>query len=282
MIARFRFPTGRRPALQPVICGVLCGIAATYFTGTSIAAPFTEATVTRIENLVDYGEMQGGNRRPAVVADIITPNRFLLTKTDSRAELKYGDGSLVRIGQNTVFSFDADTRTLSLEKGTFMFYVPKGTGGGKIKTPSLAAAITGTVGKVSENTIAILEGEVTLIPSGRIVRAGFFARRNPDETITIARFDFGKAWEGKLVWFNGPMPGMPEIPEERRLIALDLRELRTAEILNRTNASPSAIKKFFPQDPPAPPRPQESEPVVEPTPTPLPPPPQPAEPPLRD
>ncbi len=178
----------------------------------SAAVPLSKATVTKVENVVNYGEVKGGHtsKRPAVAEDVVRPNNFLLSETDSRAELKYEDGTVVRIGQNTVFSFDAATRTLTLEKGSLIFYIPKGAGGGTIKTPSLTAAITGTVGKVSDNLIAILDGEVKLLPSGRPVGTGQFARKNADGSITVAPFDLAKAFEGKLMSFNGPMPGFDD------------------------------------------------------------------------
>lgn len=217
------------------------------------ALPFNSATVTKVENKVSYGEIRGNESavRPATVADVVRANNYLRSQADSRAELQYPDGSLVRIGQNTVFSFDASSRTLSLEKGTFIFYVPKGSGGGTIKTPSLTAAITGTAGKVSPNTIAIIEGTVRLVPSGRLVHAGEFARRNPDGTITIARFNPAQAFEGKLVTFNGIMPGFEEkeIVVEQELPQFDLRYF---EVLQRTQNLPSAIEHFFPTPDPQP------------------------------
>jgi hypothetical protein len=93
--------------------------------------------------------------------------------------------------------------------------------------------------------IAILEGEVTLVPSGQIVRAGFFARRNPDGTITIARFDLASAMAGRLMTFAGPMPGFTPVAAGPRL-GLDLRQLDVLETLQRTSNNPSAIEEFFP------------------------------------
>jgi hypothetical protein len=176
------------------------------------AEPLASATVSRLENKVNYGKIIGdkSETRPAAVDDVVKASNFLLSEADSRAELKYDDGTIVRIGQNTIFTFEANSRTLNLKKGTFVFYMPKGKGGGTIKTPSLTAAITGTIGKVSNNIIAIIEGEVTLVPSGRKVGAGFFARFNPDGTIDILPFDPAKEFDGKLMTFNGPLPGLPE------------------------------------------------------------------------
>jgi hypothetical protein len=226
------------------------------------ATPFTQATVTRVQNKVSYGEVRGDQSvtRPASAQDVVKDSNFLLTDTDSRAELKYEDGSLVRIGQNTVFSFEASTRTLSLTKGTFIFYVPKGSGGGVIKTPSLTAAITGTLGKVSKNIIAILEGVVKLIPSGKTVSAGQFARFNPDGTITIDFFDPAKALDGDLIAFNGPLPGIDEaLFADRDLPGNENRDwwrpdFHALDSFDRTQNHPNGLQTFNPQlfqpDPP--------------------------------
>jgi hypothetical protein len=213
------------------------------------AGPLSAATVTKLENKVKYGEVRGKESvtRVAAVSDVVRERNFVLTETDSRAELQYEDGSVVRVGQNTVFSFEANSRTLTLKEGTFIFYVPKGQGGGMIKTPSLTAAITGTLGKVSTTTIAILEGEVTLVPSGRKVRAGEFARRMADGRIIIARFDPVKAGDGVLMAFNGPMPGFIEdqlLPGGR--LALAMPDLSHFDALERTQNGPSAIQLFNP------------------------------------
>lgn len=219
-------------------------------TGVCVAVPFTSATVTKVENHVNYGEGRGAqsSTRAASVSDVVKANNYLVSQSESRAELQYPDGSLVRIGQNTVFSFDAASRTLTLDQGSLLFHIPKGQGGGTIKTPSLTAAITGTAGKVSTHIIAIAEGVVKLVPSGREVRKGEFARRNSDGSITIAPFDPTHFLDGKLVDFNGIMPGF----EEYQTYALEtpqltIPDLRYLEVLQRTQNMPSAVNRFFPE-----------------------------------
>ena len=252
----------RPGALAALAAGSLaCVVAA------RAAIPFRQATVTRLENKVSYGEVKGdrSNLRPAAVEDVVKASNFLQTETDSRAELKYEDGSLVRIGQNTIFSFDAITRSLNLSKGTFIFYVPKSTGGASVKTPSLTAAITGTVGKVSPNYIAILEGAVKLVPSGRIVAAGQFARFEADGTITIDFYDPARALEGKLVGFNGPLPGL----QDRLFLHEDLLgrpNLSPLDSLDRTQAHPGARSVLDPTPPPPPPVENRTRPVFVPPP----------------
>ena len=241
--------------------------------GSALAAtPYTQATVTRTENQVSYGVVKGdrSETRPAESQDVVKAANFLLSESESRAELKYDDGTIVRIGQNTIFTFEANSRTLNLKKGTFVFFIPKGQGGGTIKTPSLTAAITGTVGKVSDNIIAILDGEVVLKPSGQIVKAGQFARRNPDGSITIGEFDPMKMFDGKLMTFNGPLPGIPE-----KLLGtplLDMHDLGSLDAADRVINSPSGIQHFFPEPTPRQTTPRPATPIpATPTPAPLPP-----------
>lgn len=240
-----------RAAAGPVLA--LLMLFASAAENARAAVPYTQATVSRLQNDVKYGATAQRAIRAAKVADVVKADSYLLTETDSRAELKYEDGSIVRIGQNTVFTFEADTRTLSLERGSLVFYIPKGSGGGKIRTASITAAITGTIGKVSDNIIAIVQGEIRLIPSGRRVSAGYFARANPDGTITIARFDPSRAMGGKLMEFGGPIAGFdesqliaPPPPPGTGNPARDLMD--QIEGLDRSQNFPGAQEQFLPPD----------------------------------
>jgi hypothetical protein len=104
------------------------------------------------------------------------------------------------------------------------------------------------------------------------VNAGEFARRNPDGTITIAKFDPATVLTGKLVNFNGVLPGFEEQllaagPDFSQFPGLDL--LSSEETLYRTQNLPGSINKFFPQIKEER-REEEEEPVATPTPTPRP------------
>jgi len=189
--------------------------------------PFDTATVTRLENHVSLGSHAGGNERPAALHDIIKAETYLFTQDQSRAELEFPDHSIVRVGQNTVFSFDAASRTLSLEKGAMLFYVPPGSGGGNIKTPSLTAAITGTVGKVSENLIAVLSGELKT-KWGTVHAGEAIAWLNGN--IRIFKFDQSQALAGYLIAWGGPLPELPEIGGETNPI-YELPDLRILDVI---------------------------------------------------
>ena len=99
-------PNQLRTQIVALSIGVLAPAAATAVT------PYTQATVTRYQNKVTYGDTLAKARRPAQTGDVVKADKYLLTETDSRAELKYEDGSIVRVGQNTVFTFEANTLTL--------------------------------------------------------------------------------------------------------------------------------------------------------------------------
>jgi len=181
--------------------------------GACFGEPFTTATVTKIENRVLLGERPGETSvtRAAAEKDVMRARNFLRCEKDSQAELRFSDGSVVRLGQNTVFTFDTGSRTVTLDHGSLLFNTPKNSGGGIIKTASLTAAVNTAVseaaGKVSDNVIAMVKGRSSWSRAGMWCTGGEFCRRNPDGSITVARSDPGKVLEGKLIDFNGPMPG---------------------------------------------------------------------------
>ncbi len=247
------YPRVRLPTLSKHLA---LGFALYTLAGAGVQAvePFSSATVTRVENHVTLGNHAGGNERPAMLHDVVQAQTYLFTQDESRAELEFPDRSIVRVGQNTVFSFDAASRTLSLEKGAMLFYVPPGSGGGNIKTPSLTAAITGTVAKVSVNMIAVLSGSIKT-PWG-VVHAGE-AIQNVNGQVRIFAYDQSQAMAGQLIAWGGPLPELPEIGGETNSVfglpdlhALDV--LGFAEVDSHFHSNSPFIK---PPSPPTAPKP---------------------------
>jgi hypothetical protein len=213
--------------------------------------PFTSAIVTRVENHVSIGSHAGGPERPAALHDVVEAETYIYTQDESRAELEFPDHSIVRVGQNTVFSFDADSRTLSLEKGAMLFYVPPGSGGGTIKTPSLTAAITGTVGKVSDHMIAVLSGSIET-PWG-VVHAGE-ALGSVGGKIVIFKFDPSQAAKGRLIAWGGPLPELPQVGGENNKV-YKKPNLNFFDILGINQVDRRFPPYVKPQGPPTVPRP---------------------------
>jgi hypothetical protein len=217
------------------------------------AVPFDSAKITRVENKVTVGEVKAGQaseRRPAVVSDAVKANNFVQTASESRAELQFKDSSLVRVGQNSIFSFEASSRTLSLQKGDMLFYVAPGQGGGTIKTPALTAAITGTLCKVAPDMIASIRGSVTVQVDGKRVKipAGY-ALKVVNRKAHIFKFDPREAYRGKL-YSMGPLPEEPGIQ-----LAQDNQELHFPDSHDRNATDAAVVNPHYPRPTPPPPPP---------------------------
>src|SRR5213596_1123517 len=101
--------------------------------------------------------------RPAAVNDNVHQGSAVQTGTQSRSELTFQDQSITRLGEKTIFSVGGGARSIELGSGQFLLYVPKNSGGAKVKMGSVTAAITGTtvMGNVNPNGIVeftVLEG----------------------------------------------------------------------------------------------------------------------------
>src|SRR3954469_25626783 len=102
-----------------------------------------EARVTQIVKDVKIQSPEAAPR-PATTSDTVRGDTAVRTGADSRAELTFGDLTIARLGANTIFSFNEGSRTVDLGNGAILLRVPKGSGGAKIQTAAVTAAITGT------------------------------------------------------------------------------------------------------------------------------------------
>jgi hypothetical protein len=101
---------------------------------------------------------------PAKAGDVLTPPNVLKTGADSRAELIAEDKTVTRVGANTIFSVEADTRDVNIAQGSVLFASPKGRGGGRIKSAGATASVLGTTMIVGANQaggmkVMLLEGK---------------------------------------------------------------------------------------------------------------------------
>ncbi len=111
------------------------------------AAPLPLEQSVVVEAVGDVWRIPDGTP-PAVRAgknaQLHAPKDLLRTDRNSRAELEAPDGTITRLGANTLFAFDQTTRTMHLMEGSLLFHSPTGRGGGKIRSPSASAAVLGT------------------------------------------------------------------------------------------------------------------------------------------
>ncbi|NJP11722.1 MAG: hypothetical protein HC866_21480 [Leptolyngbyaceae cyanobacterium RU_5_1] len=101
------------------------------------------ATVQQLRNTVRL-ILQNQQPRTAKVKDNLTPGDALTTAHNSLAELRFNDKSLARIGEQALFQFLPNTRTLKLSKGTVLLLIPPKQGRTRVRTPNAAAGIRGS------------------------------------------------------------------------------------------------------------------------------------------
>ncbi|HRJ09748.1 MAG TPA: FecR domain-containing protein [Prosthecobacter sp.] len=155
------------------------------------AAALKEAEVTRIINDV---RLVPPRQTPAAarVGDKLRGETALATGAQSRAELRFPDQTLTRLGANSVFRLDARSRDVKLEQGVMLMQVPKQLGGATVRTAAITAAVTGTTIMMEYDPqghvkIIALEGEVDVYLNERrselrTLRAGDMLITRPDAT----------------------------------------------------------------------------------------------------
>jgi len=83
--------------------------------------------------------------RKAVLRSRVGGKSSVKTGEQSRAELEFDDKSLVRLGSNAIYAFQPGTRSMRLDIGALLLFVPKGSGGATtISTATATATISGT------------------------------------------------------------------------------------------------------------------------------------------
>ena len=142
----------------------------------AVAADFEQARVTQVVQDVKVLPSSGTSRQ-AAVNETLHKGSAVQTGVKSRSELTFQDQSITRLGEKTIFNVGGGARTIELGSGQFLLYVPKNSGGAKVKMGSVTAAITGTtvLGNVQPNGIVeftVLEGSanVKLESVGQCVR----------------------------------------------------------------------------------------------------------------
>jgi FecR protein len=125
------------------------------------AADLQEAKVTQVVQDVKVLP-SGAAARPATVNETVRQGNAVKTGTQSRSELTFKDQTITRLGEKTIYNVGGG-RTIELGSGQFLLYVPKNSGGAKVKMGPVTAGITGTtvVGNVAPSGVVeftVLEG----------------------------------------------------------------------------------------------------------------------------
>ncbi|MEL7504096.1 MAG: FecR domain-containing protein [Cyanobacteria bacterium J06554_6] len=133
----------------------------------------TVLTWARVEFLRNRVQLipNGAGVRSAQIADILGIGDALRTARASRAELRFNDGSLARIGERATFRFTPNTRNFQLSNGTVLLLIPPGRGRTTIQTPNAVTGIQGSALFVRfiEETDTTIIGALTNNPAGPMV-----------------------------------------------------------------------------------------------------------------
>ena len=103
----------------------------------AIAAPvpLTQATLRKVVNDVKLF-LDQQPPRSAQINDRLGNGDALKTAQASRAELKFNDGTLAKVGEYATFRFTPNTRRFDLKNGNYLFLVPPGRGNTEFYTPN--------------------------------------------------------------------------------------------------------------------------------------------------
>ncbi len=142
------------------------------------AVPPKASVVFRVSGVLTKKSRKGKKVKrillPAFVQTALKPGDEVRTHARSRAEVRLGDGVLVRLKENTIFkivrlksSKDAFHVSLRLLGGKILLKVAKSLGQGfrvKVRTPTAVATVRGTMfivdAQASKTEIKVLEGIV--------------------------------------------------------------------------------------------------------------------------
>ncbi|MDB6024145.1 MAG: iron dicitrate transport regulator FecR [Verrucomicrobiales bacterium] len=197
------------------------------------AADLKQSKFTQIVNDVKVVSAADKSQKSANVNEMFKLPDMIRTGPSSRAELVAEDKTITRVGANTIFSFNAATRTVDLEKGTLLFHAPKGKGGGIIKSGSAVAAVLGTtimVGATPDGgfKVVVLEGTAKVkLNNGQteILKAGQMVFVLPNEKLSPVitfRLDLLVTASKLIQGFDTPLPSSDlinlAIDEQKHLI----------------------------------------------------------------
>lgn len=151
---------------------LILGLCITILLSNSALASSTikEGSIYKVRNQVDinYGEKPDWNQ--AKPGDVIVPQDSVRTGANSRADLLFNEGTLVRTGAGTIFRFPPGKRSFELTSGAALIMIRPEQGQSTINTPEAKVVSQGTALFVQHNpeNSASLIGVLTESPAGLV------------------------------------------------------------------------------------------------------------------
>ena len=123
--------------LQVFVCLVI-GVGAI----TASAASLQNGQVSELRNDVRFTSPE--NQTSKLTGSTAIQDGSLQTGPDSRAQITFGDQTLVRMGDNTRFVINSKSRKFELTSGAIFTLVPAGVGKTTVQVRGITATATGT------------------------------------------------------------------------------------------------------------------------------------------
>ncbi|MCC0177735.1 FecR domain-containing protein [Waterburya agarophytonicola K14] len=195
-----------------------------------------EAEIYQIRNQVDVNYRNKPNWNRAEVGDKIIPRDSVRTGADSRADILFNEGTLVRTGAGTTFRFPPGKRRFELTSGAALIMIRPEQGQSTISTPQAKIVSQGTALFIQHNpgNNSSLIGVLTDSPAGLVKVSGV----DGDVTIQLQAGQFVSIIQGVVglvEHFVLPMfyetaelsAGLGETPEEiEAMLAKESPEVR--------------------------------------------------------
>jgi hypothetical protein len=106
-------------------------------------ADAAQARISRITKEVKLLQGQSAPRA-AILNETIGNGTAIETAAGAQAELRFDNGALVRLGQNSVFNLKDGSRRMELVRGAVLVRAAKGSGDVRIATGNVASSVRGT------------------------------------------------------------------------------------------------------------------------------------------
>ena len=171
-------------------------------------------------------QTEGAEKKQAKKDGKIAEGNKVDTGAGSCTEMTFTDSSVLRMGQNSHFSFDSKERIIKLDQGTLLMNVPPGNGGVSIEGGGVVGAVSGSTVMASSDgkgnfAFAVLE---TTGGTGQIVnKDGSVTPLKPGQmgVVSANRPGVSKSFEVNVTAimessplfteFNTPIPGTDKV-----------------------------------------------------------------------
>ncbi|MEM8673377.1 MAG: FecR family protein [Cyanobacteria bacterium P01_G01_bin.67] len=148
-----------------------CGLCIAFFSSNSVSASvIKQAEIYKTRNQVELNSGQNPDWQEAQPGDVIVPQDSVRTGANSRADILFNEGTLVRTGAGTTFRFPPGKRSFELTSGAALIMIRPEQGQSTINTPEAKVVSQGTALFVQHNpqSNSSLIGVLTNSPAGLV------------------------------------------------------------------------------------------------------------------